>query len=111
MCKVKIGIEIAQTNKRHLASIGYRANLRPFHTEQLWLLFERLATLFSQIIHMLYVANTARQYMETIFMIFVGILMYISLVSTFIEMPTIFILIGQMEQVINESELSVFAFI
>lgn len=104
--KVQPRMKVAQTVKRHLASIGYRVDKRPFHKEQVWLLFERMLTLILQLIHAIYVANTSRQYMETTFMIMVGILMYIPLVSTIIEMPTIFILIDDMEQVINESKCS-----
>lgn len=101
---MKTGMKIAQTVKRHLASMGYKVDQRPFHTEQLRLLFERLLTLILQLVHAIHVANTPRQYMETIFMIMVGTSLYISLVSTIVEMPTIFILIDDMEEVINASE-------
>lgn len=101
---MQTGMKIAQTTKRYLASMGYRVDLRPFHKHQLWLLFERPFTLFLQLVYVLHVAKTSREYMESIFMLMVGILMYVSLVSTIIKMPTIFILIDDMERVINQSE-------
>lgn len=99
-------MRIAQTVKRHLASLGYRVDLRPFHKQQVWLLVERMVNVILQVIYVLYVAKTSREYMETYFMIAVGILMYITLVSTIMEMPNIFILIDDMEQVIHESKYS-----
>lgn len=102
------GMKIAKEVKRNLASIGYRIDQRPFHKEQLWLLFERMLTLLLQFVHALYIANTPREFMETIFMIMVGILMYITLVSTINEMTTIFAVIEDMEQVINESKYFIF---
>lgn len=99
-------MKIAQTVKMNLISIGYRVDLRPFHIEQLWLLFERMLTLILQFVYFIYGANTPREDMELYFTLFVGILMYISLVSTIIEMPTIFLFIDNIKQVINESELS-----
>lgn len=97
-------MKIAQTVKWYLASMGYTADLHPFHKQQVWLLVERMVNIILQVIYVLYVANTSREYTETYFMIVVGILMYIPLVSTIIEMPTIFVLIDDMEQVINESK-------
>lgn len=95
-------MEVAQTVKKKLASIGYRVDLRPFHKLQLWLLLERMLTLVSQFLYLFRVANTSREYTETFFMIMVGILLYISLASTIIEMPIIFTFIDNMEQVITE---------
>lgn len=97
-------MKIAKTVKRQVASMGYRVDQRSFNTEQLWLLFERMLTLVLQFLDVLYVANNLRQYVESIFMIIVGTLLYVSLVSTIIEMPTIFTLIDDLEHVINESE-------
>lgn len=98
------GMKIAQTAKRYLASAGYRVDLRPFHEYQIYLLIERISALVLQLVDVLYIANTSKKYMEAYFMLMVGILMYISLVSTIIEMPTIFTLIDNMERVINGSE-------
>lgn len=97
-------MEIAQTVKKNLASIGYRTNVRPFHREQLWILLERLISFLLQLMYLLEEAKTPKQYMQSYFTLCVAILMYISLASTIIEMPTIFIFIGDMEKVINERE-------
>lgn len=97
-------MKIARTAKRYLATMGYRVDLRPFHKQQVWLLVERMLALILQCVYALYVANAPRQYMQSHFINIVGILIYISLVSTIIETPTIFTLIDKMEQVINESE-------
>lgn len=97
-------MKIAQIVQKNLASIGYRADLRPFNKQQLWILLERMLILVSLFVYLFHVATTFRQYMDAIFMTTVGILMYISLVSTIAGMETIFILIDEMEQIINESE-------
>lgn len=106
---MKTRMKIGQIVQMNLASIGYRVDQRPFHEQQMWLLLERMLILILQFVHVLHVANTPGQYMETIFMIMTGVLMYISSVSTIMEMENIFIFIDHTEQIINEREyLSVF---
>lgn len=100
----KIGMRIAKSVLKNLASIGYRANERPFNREQLWILLDRFITIILQFMYLLVEAKTPRQYMESYFTFCVALLMYISLMSTMVEMPTMFVFIDEIEQVIHESE-------
>lgn len=98
-------MKIFQTVQKHLASIGYRRNERSFNNDISVQLLKSILYIMCQWVYLLHIANTPKEYMDSIFMSAVGILVNISFLSTVLKMKTIFIFIDAAENAINTSEM------
>lgn len=96
-----------QTVQKCLALEGYSANGSAFNRLQLWVGFKCTLALFAQCAYLfLRLPKTPKEYMDSIFMTTVGILVFISFVSTVFKTAKIFELINKIEMAINESEFT-----
>lgn len=98
-------MKIFETVRNNLKFIGYTDNRYPFTTRQMLLLLQSCLGTFSIGVQLFYYASTSGEYMNCIFMFMVGILAFMSEVSTALKMPTIFIFIRSFENIIGQSEL------
>lgn len=98
-------MKIFQTVQKHLASIGYRANQNPFNLQQLTIIFMGILAIFSQCVYLFFIANTTKEFLDSILMTTIGILVFISNLSTVHKTATIFIFIDSVEKGIHGSML------
>lgn len=97
-------MEIFLTVKKNLASIDFIKNKTPFDEKKLWGSIESFSVLTLQVVHLIRVPNTAKEYMESAVMLLAGIGIQIAYFSMIAEYATIFEFIDEFERVINESE-------
>lgn len=97
-------LEIFQTVKQNLASIGFSANQSAFDKEQLLRGFEGFLGLSSLFIYLIHVANTPTEYMESIYMTIAGVGVLVSYLSMNINYTIIIDFIDEVEGVIDGSE-------
>lgn len=98
-------LKIYQTVRKHFTSIQFSEGRRWFHSQ---LLFEQLKCILAivlQCIYFFYKANAPEEFMNSIFMTTVCILVFISFVSTARKMEMIFSFMDQDEIVINKRKL------
>lgn len=91
--------------ERNLASIGFVANQRPLHTEQLINVVRGTVASILQYLYLVFEANTDKEYMHSIFMTTFGIMIYTAHVSSIIKTVSLFDLFQYMEQLVNERKL------
>lgn len=96
-------IKIFQNVKKNLTSIGYSENQRGFHKEQLLRGFEGLLAVILQFVYLIHAATSTKEYMDSIYAITAGVGIFIAYLSMNINFSTIFVLIDDMEQLVNES--------
>lgn len=101
---IVIKMKIYQTVRWNLALIGYKKNLRPFPKRLKWILFVKSTFIIAAYMHLFYVANTTKEFMDSIFVTGMGTLITISHISTIFKMETIFVFMNEIEEVINASE-------
>lgn len=97
-------MKIFQIVQNDLASIGYRANESPLNNDILSYGFKNISFTICGLVYLCRIAETPEEFMDSIFVITVGILVFISFVSTVQKMATIFIFIDETEKFINGSE-------
>lgn len=93
-----------QTMQRNLALIGFERNLRPFNERHKWCVIVGSTSNVILITYLLNVANSPKEYMDSIFVVCVAILMIISQISLILKTEIIFILIDEIEEIIGASE-------
>lgn len=96
-------IKIFQTDQEKFAFFNFERNQTAFDRPQLTLLAKSLLYLTSFLIYLLHVANTPRQYMDSILMTGTGTLIFISGVNMVFNKSTVFLLIDDVEGAVNES--------
>lgn len=97
-------MNIFKTIQLNLAIFGYKKNLRPFNKRQNTFLSISFLSVLSITTYLFYVANTPEEYLDSIYLVCVGNLMIISHFSTILKTKTVFVLIDEVEEVINKSE-------
>lgn len=97
-------MKLFQSTQKSLAFGGFIKNQPAFNRTQLRMMFLSILFLGLQCIYLFHVANTPRQYMDSIFMTTVGILVFIAFVSSIFNTTAIFDLIYQFEETISKSE-------
>ena len=101
---MKSKLKLFLTVKKNLASIGFSEQNRPFDREQLLRGFEGVLAMILQFVYLFHVASTVREYLESIIMTATGVGTLVAYISMNIQFDSIFILIDEVEQVVNESE-------
>lgn len=97
-------LKIFESVKKMLASIDLNANQRPFHRKQLLHIVQGFCAIILQCLYLVYEANTIREYMNSIFMTTVGILVYMGFWSAIFKTTIIYEFIDQYETIVNGSE-------
>lgn len=97
-------MKIFQTIQKNMRHSGFIRDQNAFNKTQTLVIFKSIVFLTLQFVYLLRVANTPRQYMDSIFMSTVGFLIVISHADIAIKTAKIFDLIDAFEQTINESE-------
>lgn len=98
-------MKIFQTTQMHLALNGYNnANPRPFNKQQKWIFVEMFLSTTSFYAYLLCVADSAKEYMDSILLTAMGTIIAISRISTIFKTKTIFIFIDEFEEVLNASK-------
>lgn len=97
-------MKIFQISQKNLVFCGFIKNQSAFNKYQLWTIFKSIAYLVLQFLYLFRVANTPKQYMDSIFMTTAGILIVISHIGVASKTATLFNFIDDVEQAINESE-------
>lgn len=97
-------MKIFETVQKHLASIGYAVHQSPFNIQQLRIICMGIMTIFMQCVYLFCIANTTKEFMDSILMTTAGILVFISNLSTAHKTATIFIFIERISKVVNESK-------
>lgn len=70
-------MKILETVQKHLASIGFRPNEKPFNINQLKFIFMGLVGISSISIYLFCIANTQKECMDAFFMMMIGITCHI----------------------------------
>lgn len=97
-------MKIFQTTQTNLALLGFERNLRPFNKRQRWILIEGFLAVTACYVYLLLVADSSKEFMDSIFTTGVSNLILISHISTVLKTETIFVFIDDVEDVINASE-------
>lgn len=97
-------MKIFQTIQTKFAVLGLKPNLRPFNNLQKLILFENFVQISSLCVYLFHVANTAKEYLESIHITATTILIVTSQVNLISQMATIFSFIDELEDVLNESK-------
>lgn len=95
--------KVFQTIQSKLALIGFEKNLRPFNRRQKRTFIVSAIFLSTLFINLLYVANSPKEYMDSILLCGGVSLATISQLGVILKTETMFILINEFEEVINES--------
>lgn len=98
-------MKIFESAKMSLASMELDANKRPFHRKQLLKVMHSFLAIVLECLYIVYDANTAREYINSIFMTTIGIIVFIAYLSTIFKTTTIYNFIDHYETIVNESEL------
>lgn len=99
-------LKIFEFGKKHFASIDLVSNKRPFHRKQLLRIMISFLCIMLQILYLINDANTASEYVRSISIISIGILVFIAYWSAIFEVKTVYDFIDHYETIINGSELS-----
>lgn len=97
-------MKIFQTVQMHLASINYRPNERPFNNGILKQCLKSVLYISCQFVYLFNIADTPKEFMDSIFTTAVGVLVNVSFLSTALKMKTIFIFIDEVESTIETSK-------
>lgn len=97
-------MKIFQTVQKHLAAIGYRPNQRPFNGDILRQCVKCVLFTTAQFVYLFYFAKTPAEFINSIFVAAIGVLVFLSFLSTNWKMDIIFIFIEETEEVINGSK-------
>lgn len=97
-------MKIFLKTQKNLEFGGYRRNENAFNRRRLVLLVLSILSLIPLIVYPFHVANTPKEYMDSIFMTATGILVFISSMSIAFKTQKIFDVIDDIEQVVGESE-------
>lgn len=103
-------MEIFETVKNNLASIGFVANQHPLHAKQLVNVARGFLALILQCLYLAFEANTDKEYMDSIFMTAVGIMIYSAHMSSIFKTASLFIFLDDLEHVVNERMSILFNF-
>lgn len=99
-------MKIFQTVRESFVLIYFSEDRRWFDIQMLANIVECILVLALQCIYLFHVADTPDELMHSIFYFTVGILVFISFMSTVQQIMDIFILMNKVEKVINKSELA-----
>lgn len=97
-------MNILETVKKNLASIDFVANQPPLPTKQLINIIWDYLNIISLFLYLLFEARTDKEYMDSIFMVTVGIIVSTARVSSVMKAASFFLFIDDFEQVVNERE-------
>lgn len=97
-------MNIFQTVQMHFALIGYESKLQPFNRRQKLNFVHSLLSGFSVYAYFLHVANTPKEYMNSMFICGVGTLINVSHISTVLKMKKNFTVIEEVEEVLIARE-------
>lgn len=103
-------LKIFESVKRHLASIDLDEDKPRFHRQQVLHVVKSFLALTLQYLYLVFDANTARDYMNSIFMTVVGVAVATSYWSAIFQMTTIYDFIDRYEKIITGSEFKDFFF-
>lgn len=101
-------MQIFKTIREHLVAIGFTKSDVGFHTEQVLRTSQGFMAIVLQCIHLLFDVNSTKDYLDSLFTTSVGILVYISYLSTVLKTKKIFMFIHRVEKLIGGSELEHF---
>lgn len=96
-------MKILQRAQANLAVLGFERNVRPFNRRQKFWFIEGLLSFNAFFVYLLLGASSTKEYMESIFMIVIGTLIIISHFSIILKTETIFVLIDELEGIVNAS--------
>lgn len=96
---------IFESAKKHLASMAFDANERPLHRKQLSKVVKSFLAIALECLYLVYDANTAREYINSIIMTTVGVLVCIAYLSVIFKTATIFEFIDHLETIVIGSKL------
>lgn len=96
-------LKIFLTAKKNLESLDLYENQCPIDRKQLSRILQTLLAIVLQFLYVFYDANTNREYIDSILMITLGVLLYIAYWSTISNKIIIYDLVNSVEKIINES--------
>lgn len=99
-------MKVFQTVRKSFVLIQFSADGRWFDIDMLTNIVKCISVLALQCIYLFHVANTPEEIMHVISYLTVGILVFMSFLSTVQQMADIFRLMDKVEVVINASELA-----
>ena len=99
-------MKILESVKKNLKSIELYADKPRFHRMQLLLILECFLAIVLKCLHLVYDANTEKEYMYSILMTTFGILVFIAYLSTIFQTTAIYDFIDQLETIVNESKFN-----
>lgn len=102
--KSGITMKIFQTFEKNIKAGGFARDEGAFSSVQMQTIFKVIVSLILQSVYLLRVANTPRQYLDSIFMTIAGFLIAISYINFVFKTTELLNYIDDLEQTINESE-------
>lgn len=104
-------MKILQSVLKDLASMGYRANQSPFNIDTLVESLKYIMFITCECVYLCRFAGAPKDLAYSVIMATIGIVIFISFISTVLKMGIIFTFINGLEQIINDSELNLTEYI
>lgn len=90
------------TVRNNLAAMGFVANQHAISTKQWMIAMQQVLGIILQCLHLAINTHTPKEHLDLIFMITVGILFHVAFLSSAYKTASVFVLIDDLEQTINE---------
>lgn len=97
-------MKVYGTVLKHLGSIGFRQNEPRFNKRQCEMHLKAVLNNLLICMQLFHVADTLKEYLDSVFAMTVSILIFISRASTAFKSATIFVFINGLEQIVNDSK-------
>lgn len=97
-------MKIFQENQKNWALGGFERNQTAFNSTVQWHNFLSIWFIIAILVYAIEIANTPRQYMDSMSMLIISILVLISRISAVLRMADLFDIIDDIEHIIGESE-------
>lgn len=99
-------MKLFESARKSFVSVDLDPNKRPFHRGQLLHIVQGFSATILQLLYLVYDASTAKEYMNSLLMTMVGVLVHFAFWSTIFKTTIIYDFIEKFEAIINESELA-----
>lgn len=103
-------MKILQRVQMSLASLGYRPSRSPFNETHLWTFFKASLALSSICAYTVCEAHTSKEYMDSVFMITVVVVINITRAGTICKSEVVFVFIDKLEKIMNGSKLNFYVY-
>lgn len=99
-------LQLFRTVRKNFLSIALEENEPKFHIKQMFHTMQGLIAIIPQFLYILLEAESIKQYMYSILLTVVGILIYISYLESVLNTRKMFAFMNDIQNMVNESEFN-----